>query len=206
MAEVVNAYYHKVHISSNKVVPFAYKENLSYGRGILKFLSDSKPEEVNTLDILNCKFYFSNATDSIRTQHSFTQGQDDPIIDLFKKTFLGKGGGLSFYLQNQHIPTNTFIKLCRFYLNRAFWGSGIYLEFGEYAHRNHIATKNAQLIDNFANFSGRASQTINQNPIYFSSSTKHCLRYSFFTGNKAEVGGGLTITFKISGIKILHKP
>ena len=192
MVDVVNGHYHRVHVSSSKAVPFEKEENFSYGGGILTLLSDLKSGEANTLKISNCEFFFINATDSAKTQYSFTQGQDDAISNLFKETFLGKGGGLSFYLQNQHIPTNISIKSCYFYHNRAFSGGGIYLEFGEYAHRNHIEINDTQLVDNFASFSGGALQIIRkaqnnsvvqQNIVY--------IRYSFFTGNEAEVGGGL---------------
>ena len=202
MADVVNGHYHRVNIFSNKAVPFEKEENLSYGGGILTFLSDAVCGEVNELEISNSLFYFINATDSAKTQSPFTQGQGDAIIDSFKKTFLGKGGGLSFYLQSQHILTNISIKSCQFYLNRAFWGGGIYLEFGEYAHRNHIEINDTQLVDNFANFSGGALQIIKkaqnnsvvqQNNVYIS--------YNLFTGNEAEVGGGLA---QVYGLKNLE--
>ena len=198
MAEVVNAYYHKVHFSSNKVVPFLDEENLSYGGGILTFLSDSKSGEVNTLKISDCQFYFINATDSAKTQYSFTQGQDDAISDLFKKTFLGKGGGLSFYLRSQNLSTNISIKSSNvFYHNRAFWGGGIYMEIGQYVHRNHIEINDAQFVDNFAHFSGGAIKIIRNAK---NNSVVH-LSYSFFTGNEAEFGGGLTL---ISSLKFLE--
>ena len=201
MAEVVNACYHKVHFSSNKVVPFLGKESLSYGGGVLTFLSDSKSEEeeVNTLNISNCQFYFINATDSTKTHYSFTQGQDDAISDLFKKSFLGKGGGLSFYLQSQNLCTNISIKSSNvFYHNRAFWGGGIYLEIGQYVHnRNHIEINDAQFVDNFANFSGGALKIVRNGK---NNSVVH-LSYSFFIGNKAEFGGGLAL---ISSLKLLE--
>ena len=199
MAEVVNACYHKVHFSSNKVVPFLDKENLSYGGGVLTFLSDSISEEVNTLNISNCQFYFINATDSTKTHYSFTQGQDDAISDLFKKSFLGKGGGLSFYLQSQNLCTNISIKSSNvFYHNRAFWGGGIYLEIGQYVHnRNHIEINDAQFVDNFANFSGGALKIVRNGK---NNSVVH-LSYSFFIGNEAEFGGGLAL---ISSLKLLE--
>ena len=198
MAEVVNACYHKVNFSSNKVVPFLDKENLSYGGGVLTFLSDSISEEVNTLNISNCQFYFINATDSAKTQYSFTQGQDDEISDLFKKSFLGKGGGLSFYLQSQNLCTNISIKSSNvFYHNRAFWGGGIYLEIGQYVHMNHIEINDAQFVDNFADFSGGALKIIRNGK---NDSVVH-LSYSFFKGNKAGFGGGLA---HISSLKLLE--
>ena len=198
MAEVVNAYYHKVHFSSNKVVPFLDEENLSYGGGVLTFLSDSKSGEVNTLKISDCQFYFINATDSAKTQYSLTQGQDDAISDLFKKTFLGKGGGLSFYLQSQNLSTNISIKSSNvFYHNRAFWGGGIYMEIGQYVHRNHIEINDARFVDNFANFSGGAIKIMRNAK---NNSVVH-LSYSLFTGNEAEFGGGLTL---ISSLKFLE--
>ena len=198
MAEVVNACYHKVHFSSNKVVPFLDKENLSYGGGVLTFLSDSISEEVNTLNISNCQFYFINATDSTKTHYSFTQGQDDAISDLFKKSFLGKGGGLSFYLQSQNLCTNISIKSSNiFYHNRAFWGGGIYLEIGEYVHRNHIEINDVQFIDNFANFSGGALKIVGNAK---NNSVVH-ISYSFYVGNEAEFGGGLAL---ISSLKLLE--
>ena len=202
MVDVVNGHYHGVHVFSNKAVPFEKEENLFYGGGILTLLSDSKSGEVNTLKISNCNFYFINATNSAKTQYSFTQGQDDAISDLFKKTFLGKGGGLSFYLQNQHIPTNISIKSCNFYLNRAFWGGGIYLEFGEYAHRNHIEINDTQLVDNFANFSGGALQIIKkaQNNLVVQQNIVY-IRYSFFIGNEAEVGGGLAQVYGLENLE-----
>ena len=199
MAEVVNACYDKVHFYSNKVVPFLEKENLSYGGGVLTFLSDSKSEGVNTFQISNCEFYFINATDSAKTQYSFTEGQDDAISDLFKKSFLGKGGGLSFYLQSQNLFTNISIKSSNvFYHNRAFWGGGIYLEIGQYVYnRNHIEINDAQFVDNFANFSGGALKIVRNGK---NNSVVH-LSYSFFIGNKAEFGGGLAL---ISSLKLLE--
>ena len=198
MAEVVNACYHKVHFSSNKVVPFLDKENLSYGGGVLTFLSDSISEEVNTLNISNCQFYFINATDSTKTHYSFTQGQDDAISDLFKKSFLGKGGGLSFYLQSQNLCTNISIKSSNiFYHDRAFWGGGIYLEIGEYVPSNHIEINDAQFIDNFANFSGGALKIVGNAK---NNSVVH-ISYSFYVGNEAEFGGGLAL---ISSLKLLE--
>ena len=197
MTEVVNAYYHKVQFSSNKVVPFLGEDNLSYGGGVLTFLSESKSGEVNTFQISNCEFYFINGTDSAKTQYSFTQGQDDAIRDLFKKTFLGKGGGLSFYLLSRNLSTNISIKSSNvFYHNRAFWGGAIYLEIGQYVHLNHIEINDTHFKDNFAIFSGGAINIRNakNNSIVHSS-------YSFFTGNEAEVGGGLTL---ISGLKLVE--
>ena len=139
--------------SSNKVVPFLGEDNLSYGGGVLTFLSESKSGEVNTFQISNCEFYFINGTDSAKTQYSFTQGQDDAIRDLFKKTFLGKGGGLSFYLLSRNLSTNISIKSSNvFYRNRAFWGGTIYLEIGQYVHLNHIEINDTQFKDNFAIF------------------------------------------------------
>ena len=197
MTEVVNAYYHKVQFSSNKVVPFLGEDNLSYGGGVLTFLSESKSGEVNTFQISNCEFYFINGTDSAKTQYSFTQGQDDAIRDLFKKTFLGKGGGLSFYLLSRNLSTNISIKSSNvFYRNRAFWGGGIYLEIGQYVHLNHIEINDTQFKDNFAIFSGGAINIRNAK----NNSIVH-ISYSFFTGNEAEVGGGLTL---ISGLKLVE--
>ena len=77
MVDVVNGHYHRVHVSSSKAVPFEKEENFSYGGGILTLLSDLKSGEANTLKISNCEFFFINATDSAKTQYSFTQGQDD---------------------------------------------------------------------------------------------------------------------------------
>ena len=197
MADVVNILYYKVQFSSNKVVPFLDEENLLYGGGMLTFLSDSTSGEVNTLTISNCDFNFINATDSAKAQYSFTQGQNDTVSDLFKNTFLGKGGGLSFYLQNQHISTKISIKSCKFYHNRAFSGGGIYLEIGQYVHTIYIKINDTLFVDNFANFSGGAINILrnakNNSVVYLS--------YSFFTGNRAEFGGGLAL---ISSLKYLE--
>ena len=189
MVNIVNVHCHKVHVSYNKAVPFEQEENLSYGGGILAFLSDAESSKINTFQIWNSYFYFNNATDSAKTQYSFTMNQDDPVKDLFRKSFLGKGGGISFYLQSQHVSTNISIKSCKFYHNRAFLGGGIYLEIGQYVHTIYIEINDTQFVDNFANFSGGAINIIrnakNNSVVYLS--------YSFFTGNEAEFGGGLAL-------------
>ena len=90
MAEVVNACYHKVQFSSNKVVPFLGRESFSYDGWVLTFLLESKSEEVNTFQISNCQFYSINATNS----------GGDNIFDSLKNLFLGKGRGLSFFTKS----------------------------------------------------------------------------------------------------------
>ena len=133
------------------------EEKLAYGGGILTLLTEGKSSAFNTLRFLDCYFYFINAT-KISTFHysllNHNTQEDDFIINLFTKTFYGRGGALSFYLQNRYMSTNIFIKSCHIYHNRACWGGGIYMEFGESSLRSQIEIRDTQLVDNFAKFSG----------------------------------------------------
>ena len=206
MVDVLNVYYQKVYIFYNKPVPFMGEEKLAYGGGILTLLTEGKSSAFNTLRFLDCCFYFINAT-KISTFHysllNHNTEEDDFIINLFTKTFYGRGGALSFYLQNRYMSTNIFIKSCHIYHNRACWGGGIYMEFGESSLRSQIEISDTQLVDNFAKFSGGGVRIIRntkyrrpfirQNIVY--------INHSLFINNEAEVGGGLA---QIYGLQLLE--
>ena len=207
MVDVLNIYYWKVYAYYNKLVPFMGQEKLAYGGGILTLLTEGKSSAFNTFRFLDCYFYFNNATKTSTVHYSFllnhSKQEDDFITNLFTKTFFGNGGALSFYLQNRYMSTNIFIKSCHIYHNRAFWGGGIYLEFGESCLRSQIEISDTQLVDNFAKFSGGGIRIIRntkhrrplmqQNIVY--------INHSLFNDNEAEVGGGLA---QIYGLQLLE--
>ena len=161
---------------------------MSYDGWVLTFLSESKSEEVNTFQISNCEFYSINATDS----------EGDKIFDSLKNLFLGKGGGLSLFLINQHKSTNISIRSCVFYHNSALWGGAIYLAFRKFVQRNHIEINDIQFVDNFPTFSSGAIQIIKNSQCYSVHQHTVYVSYSFFIGNKAAVGGGLTYMYGLT--------
>ena len=169
---------------------------MSYDGWVLTFLSESKSEEVNTFQISNCEFYSINATDS----------EGDKIFDSLKNLFLGKGGGLSLFLINQHKSTNISIRSCVFYHNSALSGGAIYLAFVKFAQRNHIEISDTQFVDNFATFSGGAIQIIKNSQYYSEHQHTVHVSYSFFIGKKAGAGRGLTYMSGLTTYRLQLRP
>ena len=169
---------------------------MSYDGWVLTFLSESKSEEVNAFQISNCEFYSINAADS----------EGDKIFDSLKNLFLGKEGGLSSFLINQHKSTNISIRSCVFYHNSALSGGAIYLAFVKFAQRNHIEISDTQFVDNCATFSGGAIQIIKNSQYYSEHQHTVHVSYSFFIVKKAGAGRGLTYMSGLTTYRLQLRP